>query len=284
MLRSITGPGVPSVLEFEETPRQSRLVLGVAPPLALSRLPSTSLVPALAQIAEVLARAHRAGICHGPIRDEDVLADGSGVLLTGWHRDELATPATDVLSFGLLLRDVAGADRSLQAIASRATAPDPPTMAGLAEALRSLTAPVVSSPRRRPPRRLRIIATLACAAATASLVFIGSSPPKSERTNPNARTARGNIVEWAGRRWAVGQPGDVVAIGRWSCDGRALPAVLRPATGDIWVFTGWPRGRAPVAGRPARSVPDAVRLRIRHDGPCDRLDAVDAQGGSTPVR
>ena len=285
VLTSIAGAGVPSVLEFEDTPTYARLVLRVAPPTALSRLPRTSAVPALAQIAEVLARAHAAGISHGPIRDNDVLISGDGVLLTGWYRAECGTAEADIVAFGRLVRDVAGTDRLLRAIASRTTAPDPPTMAALAEAFRSVTPKVVASRHALPSRPVRVVAALVC--ATALGLLLSSKPSQRGREadrSPSPGIVHGNVVERAGRRWAVGKAGDVVAIGRWNCDGESLPAVLRPATGQIWVFSAWPDGSASVAGRPARAVPDAVRLRIRIDGKCDRLDAVDAQGRSTPVR
>lgn len=37
----------------------------------------------------------------------------------------------------------------------------------------------------------------------------------------------------------IGQDGDVVALGDWACAGIATPAVLRPSTGEVFVFTEW---------------------------------------------
>ena len=286
VLTTIAGPGVPPVLAFEDTTAGVRLVTGVAPPLALSRLSRSAAIPVLARIAEVLARAHGAGITHGPIHDDDVLADGEGVLLSGWHRSESGPPVADVASFGRLVSNVAGKDRSLGAIAARTAAPDPPTMAALAEALRSLSTPLVPSCHRTSARPLRVVATVACATAALTLLLAnGPSTPKAVVTRHGPTVVvHGNVVERAGRRWAVGEPGDVVVVGRWRCDGRVLPAVVRPSTGRIWTFGAWPTGGAPVAGRPATTGAEAVRLRVRRDGPCDRLEAVDAQGRSTPVR
>jgi hypothetical protein len=39
--------------------------------------------------------------------------------------------------------------------------------------------------------------------------------------------------------YQVGQPGDVVALGDWDCDGQATAALIRPATGQVFVFDGW---------------------------------------------
>ncbi|HEX6597187.1 MAG TPA: hypothetical protein VF045_09640 [Acidimicrobiales bacterium] len=61
------------------------------------------------------------------------------------------------------------------------------------------------------------------------------------------------VVEAAGRRWEVGQAGDVVALGDWTCAGRRSLAVLRPSTGEVFAFTGWAQAgvevQAPLVGR-----------------------------------
>lgn len=42
------------------------------------------------------------------------------------------------------------------------------------------------------------------------------------------------------RMWTVGQAGDVVAAGDWDCTGRTTVAVLRPGTGEVFLFDTWP--------------------------------------------
>lgn len=37
----------------------------------------------------------------------------------------------------------------------------------------------------------------------------------------------------------IGQEGDLVALGDWHCDGVATPALLRPTTGEVFVFPEW---------------------------------------------
>ena len=37
----------------------------------------------------------------------------------------------------------------------------------------------------------------------------------------------------------LGQDGDVVALGDWACTGTATPALLRPTTGEVFVFPAW---------------------------------------------
>lgn len=41
-------------------------------------------------------------------------------------------------------------------------------------------------------------------------------------------------------KFEVGEPGDLLAVGDWSCDGIATPAVVRPSTGGVFVFGAWP--------------------------------------------
>ena len=80
---------------------------------------------------------------------------------------------------------------------------------------------------------------------------------------------------WTSRtgRFEVGRAGDVIVLGRWRCGPTAFPALLRPATGDVWVFESWPGPRNPVVGRMIAHLASALSLRVR-PGPagCDRLE------------
>ncbi|MGE3619793.1 MAG: hypothetical protein AB7L84_04945 [Acidimicrobiia bacterium] len=78
------------------------------------------------------------------------------------------------------------------------------------------------------------------------------------------------VVEVGDRRWAVGDPGDVVVVGDWDCDGVATPAALRPATGEVFAFGSW-AGREVEVGA-LDQVDRAVGLEAsrRQDG-CDAL-------------
>jgi hypothetical protein len=78
-------------------------------------------------------------------------------------------------------------------------------------------------------------------------------------------------------RYAVGQQGDVAAIGRWRCSVATL-ALLRPATGDVWIFGAWPAGDAPAAPVLGGSVPGASTIIVVPTGGCDTLYAVRADG------
>mgnify|MGYP003109798489 FL=1 len=57
----------------------------------------------------------------------------------------------------------------------------------------------------------------------------------------------------------LGQEGDLVALGDWSCDGVATPALLRPETGEVFVFPEW-RLDEPVEVETLATVPGATAI------------------------
>jgi hypothetical protein len=50
--------------------------------------------------------------------------------------------------------------------------------------------------------------------------------------NPGATPA----VDVGGRSFSIGEPGDRIAVGPWRCDGQPRVLVLRPTTGDLFLF------------------------------------------------
>ena len=52
------------------------------------------------------------------------------------------------------------------------------------------------------------------------------------------------VLEGGGQRWSLGQDGDQVATGDWSCRGARTVALLRPATGEVFRFDAWATGAA----------------------------------------
>jgi eukaryotic-like serine/threonine-protein kinase len=101
---------------------------------------------------------------------------------------------------------------------------------------------------------------------------------------PEAVAVRDGVVEAGRERWAVGEPGDVVAVGDWDCDGTATPAVYRPSTGDVFVFDAWATRGGPLAAEPTAQVPDGTALDAQpEDDDCTTPVVVTADGRRHPV-
>lgn len=94
----------------------------------------------------------------------------------------------------------------------------------------------------------------------------------------------GRIVTWDGRRFVVGEEGDQVVVGDWSCTGRPTAAVLRPATGEVFVFERWADERA--VHTTATTVVDGGRELIVDSQPaagCGRLMVLGGDGSSVAI-
>ncbi|MGH9138724.1 MAG: hypothetical protein ACRD0G_17045, partial [Acidimicrobiales bacterium] len=92
-------------------------------------------------------------------------------------------------------------------------------------------------------------------------------------------------VRVGSRRFAVGQPGDQLVAGDWECDGDATVAVLRPATGEVFVFDGWSSAGGELSVAPVTTVDEPVTLVAddpEGDG-CHTLVAVSADGSRREV-
>ncbi|HUQ62288.1 MAG TPA: hypothetical protein VM121_00860 [Acidimicrobiales bacterium] len=84
-------------------------------------------------------------------------------------------------------------------------------------------------------------------------------------------------------RWSVGEAGDQVATGDWSCGGQSQLALLRPRTGDVFLFDGWASQQDLVAVAVTR-VEGGFTLRPGDAGDrgCQRL-VVDRRDGPPVV-
>ncbi len=86
----------------------------------------------------------------------------------------------------------------------------------------------------------------------------------------------GSVVRVGSRSWRVGTSEDDVVVGDWDCDGLATPAVLRPGTGEVFVFGSWPDRRTTVTS--GRTVPGARSIRAERRDPCDLLVVTGERG------
>ncbi len=131
------------------------------------------------------------------------------------------------------------------------------------------------APRSRDPTPL---ATPPVATASST------SPPTSAPTAvavpspvPATVAVIGNLVALDGIWFEVGRTDDIVRVGDWDCNGTPSPALLRPASGEVFVFDGWVDDGVRRVG-PLTVVPDAVDLQAMPAGPCHTLVAIDDQG------
>lgn len=214
-----------------------------------------------AEAATTVADLHDIGVIHGQLTAQHVLVgtERRPVLCSlGHHADG---PEGDVAALGQLLRQLQsgvgafggpGARDALDQAVSSATQPDParrPTARALA---RRLAEPV---PRRRRP------AFRASALAAAGILVVLLAAASWLRPGSAASAGRFRVTE----------PADPVAVGRWTCR-TVLPALLWPATGEVWVWDGWPAGPRPLTGRLAARVGGAMSLRAVTARPgCDTL-------------
>jgi hypothetical protein len=110
------------------------------------------------------------------------------------------------------------------------------------------------------------------------------TPPAADVDDDGCREALlvdGSTVDAGVARWSLGKPGDVAVVGDWDCDGHASAALLRPSTGDVFVFERWADADEPVTVASAERVAGGVGVRAeREPDGCDRL-VVELGGGRT---
>ena len=113
-------------------------------------------------------------------------------------------------------------------------------------------------------------------------VHVGGSGPCPRPCGPVS--IRDTTLRVGEARFEVGQPGDRVVVGDWACTGAPTPAVLRPSTGEVFVFPGWAAG-GPVTVTPTTTVAGARDLVVERDERgCSVLEIVRSDGARTPVR
>lgn len=130
----------------------------------------------------------------------------------------------------------------------RAAAPATATAAPTAAtALTALTAPAPTDPLPAPSTRP------ACPTSDDGL---GADVDGDGCAEPVA--VQGNRITVDGSTFEVGEAGDAVAVGDWDCDGLATPGLVRPASGEVFLFDRWTAGTS-VVTVPATSVVPGAR-------------------------
>ena len=167
------------------------------------------------------------------------------------------------------------------------------TLAAVAPAVTPNVAPDAAPARIRPRVKARFVpGGVAAAGALVLIVALWSvskgAPAPARRTQPAelrsvvtpcpmqdegcAPVVAPNGMVGPGFR-ILGAAG-VTVLGRWDCRGIATPAVLDPATGDVWVFDTWPTGGQKTRGRLVAAGTGGSSLAVvpaSGSGGCDRI-------------
>ena len=162
----------------------------------------------------------------------------------------------------------------------RRDSPDPPPVPVVDESSAAIaaavTAPTPTTTIELPPTTTTTVPSVPC------VVLSGTTAASGACVEP-VRIA-GTTVLVGTHRFEIGQPGDVVVLGDWDCDGGATPAVLRPETGEVFVFSAWAAASGAVVVPRIARVPDATDLRVEPDADgCAVLLAERADGSRQPV-
>jgi hypothetical protein len=100
----------------------------------------------------------------------------------------------------------------------------------------------------------------------------------------DAVTADSGVLTVAGSRYELGDPGDAIVLGDWDCDGRATAAVVRPVTGEVFLFAGWAEPTADLVSHslPFLAPPGVPRADDADGDGCSAL-VVDTPAGTEQV-
>ncbi|MFN3217439.1 MAG: hypothetical protein ACE367_13175 [Acidimicrobiales bacterium] len=93
----------------------------------------------------------------------------------------------------------------------------------------------------------------------------------------------GNLVAVDDAWFEVGRSDDIVRIGDWDCDGSLSAAVLRPTSGEIFVFDEWVEGNGVRRVEALTVIPGAADLAPVASATCDTLVVVDRTGREAVV-
>lgn len=92
-------------------------------------------------------------------------------------------------------------------------------------------------------------------------------------------TVDGTSVTATGVTYRVGSPGDHISVGDWDCDGVATPGIVRPSTGEVFLFDGWAASGEPITSAAAADLAGATELIAPAKGTACHGPSVRVGGG-----
>ena len=295
LLRRSAHPGVVAIVSYTSAPDHAELVLTAPSECTLAEQMPESMRGCLdfvAALAEIVADLHALGVAHCAIRPDHVLvAPHEQPVLCGFgSAQSVVDPqlfSADVVAIGELLAWLARRMPADQRRARRVSAAVTMSRERGATA-RALSFTLADGHRdsRRPrtpvaSRRPAIGALLTLAAiATGAALFTGNGPsPITGLTTTVPPTLPGATdaaqrdsprVEIGGISYQVGQPGDLAYF--VPCENEQRVVVLRPGTGDIFVFDHLAAPGAPRTAQSVGRIAGALEIFPSADGTCSEFN------------
>jgi hypothetical protein len=293
LLRRSAHPGVVAVVSFTSTLDRAELVLTAPSEYTVAeRMPESigACLDFVAAIADIVADLHAIGVAHGAIRPDHVLVTehGQPVLCGFGSAQTVVDPqlfAADVVAIGELLAWLARrmpADarpaRRVAAVLARSREPE--------VTARALGFAMVDDPRRVKARRTGASHRPAASAlialgaiATAVALFADSGAPRAGAPTTVAASPTTAVelldsprVEVGGVSYRLGQPGDLAFF--VPCEGDDRVVVIRPATGDLFVFDRFAQPGVPLTARSIGRVDGAREVLAAGTDTCAELAVV----------
>ena len=161
--------------------------------------------------------------------------------------------------------------------------------------------PTTSGPGRTTSAPAPATTTTTTGIAPAPPVTLGSSQPPTVPCPSTAHpvvadldgdgcpgpvSVAGNRITVEGATFELGTVGDAVAVGDWDCDGQATPGLVRPGSGEVFLFDRWSAGDDTLTVGPTSIVPGARSVSVAaapDAGPCPGALVRLADGSTQPL-
>lgn len=93
----------------------------------------------------------------------------------------------------------------------------------------------------------------------------------------------GSSIQAGPVKYRLGEASDRLAVGDWDCDGLATPALVRPGTGEVFVFARWATATEPLTLAPTAVVAAGATPVSDRPSRCGPLLLRTGQGATTTV-
>jgi tRNA A-37 threonylcarbamoyl transferase component Bud32 len=304
LLRRAAHPGVVPLVSFTSTADRAELVLNAPSEYTVAqRLPESmaACLDFVAAIADTVADLHAMGIAHGAIRPDHVLVgpNEQPVLCGFGNAQAVVDPqlfSADVVALGEILAWLARRmppdrriGRIVTAVVTRSRDADA-TARALAFAMidHRRRSPSVGAALARKPALGAFVAIGAIATGTALFAHDNApiaATPSTSVAQPSATASdAGDVpqVEVRGTIYRLGQVGDRAFF--VPCEGHDRVVLIRPASGDLFVFDDFAAVGAPRTARSVGRIEGAIEVLPSTDHTCSEfVVATDEQLLDVPV-